>query len=285
MILLPGVEGGSNDERTTKRIRLSEDDDGRPNKRTKLCNDEPDIATLSEDDEDERPAKRIKLVEEIPTIEGPRLNSRLFDSLDRFEHVIKKDMKNLRRCLPEEGLSFAEKIILNSVVREDTPEDILELIRDILSSFSRSLQQVHFQELFLQSILPFIYGDEFEKKEVTIKRDNHIDSISPWSLIQCPRRFGKSQGTAMFVATVLRAVPSVSIILVAPSLRQCGMIKNDQILPSLFNHVLKAFPCSYTLGEITVISLRSSLMGLRGSLLCYQQLNVPHEDWVVISSF
>ena len=96
-------------------------------------------------------------------------------------------------------------------------------VEDILKSFNRSKFQV------------LLHNDFMRVNEVTLCR------VPGWA--------GTTTAIAMYIAALLRATPNISILFIAPSLGHCGMMNEDQIQPYLFNHVLKAFPCSYKLGE------------------------------------
>jgi len=97
----------------------------------------------------------------------------------------------------------------------------LEKLREAIESFpTRSQQQVTFMELFLQASLRLIYGDDYDRNEIRIKADNMMDELFQFALVACPRRFGKSAGTAMYVSSWVVTQPGTTVLIYSPGKRQ-----------------------------------------------------------------
>ena len=98
----------------------------------------------------------------------------------------------------------------------------LKRLRDALSSYpSRSRQQLIFQEMYTQANLKNLYGDDYEAHELRIKRENFMDELFQFAMAACPRRFGKTYGTAQWVAAWLVTQPGSNVLIFAPGMRQC----------------------------------------------------------------
>lgn len=128
-------------------------------------------------------------------------------------------------------LSYKERKEANKVL--ETEEDLQRCkgdeIVDLLRRYIRmkktlSKQQLLFTELYIQSLFPFIYAEDFISNELRIMTENFINKLHQVALICCPRRFGKTYITAWFAACAIAAVPSIRVTLFSPSKRQSVQI-------------------------------------------------------------
>lgn len=104
---------------------------------------------------------------------------------------------------------------------------ILQDLRKALACFkTRTKRQVLFHEAFIQANLKNIYGDDYEANEIRIKRENQIDNPNQFVLVSCPRRSGKTEAIAMFVAAMLYAYDKLRVMLFSPSKRQSKMLSD-----------------------------------------------------------
>ena len=159
---------------------------------------------------------------------------------DHFNHhtddVIAHDIRTLKGImgklnLKNTSLSRPTPTLLQRVLHDNIVEDVVDFVpgdvivarlRAAIGCFSKDLtrDQVTFAGIFVQSLLPFIYGKHFKANEIRIKRDNLIDRIDQFCLIACPRRFGKTHIASTFCACALAAIPGINILVFSPSKRQ-----------------------------------------------------------------
>ena len=179
------------------------------------------------------------------------LNGRNINIFKRYDRVIKKALKVNEKSettfynifdSPYERLLNKNKAIVQD------GEDVLDFFREVVSSFSRSMQQMHVEELYVQSLIPFIYGDEYKENEANIKKENFIEFIKSYTMAELSRRNGKSYSVGHLVSAALRCVPNIEIILIAPAIRQAVMLRKKYVEPMFFNEVLKRFPCDWKRG-------------------------------------
>lgn len=83
--------------------------------------------------------------------------------------------------------------------------------------------QIMFEEVFLQGSLPMIYGESYLANELRLKREMGIEYFNQFSLVQCPRRWGKTEGTAVFCAVYMMFVPDADITVFSPGKRQSSL--------------------------------------------------------------
>lgn len=101
----------------------------------------------------------------------------------------------------------------------------------------RSKQQIEFHESFLAACAKHIYGEELSANFLDILADNNWTQIKQEVLICCPRRFGKTYATCLYVAAYAMCIPSHTICIFSPSKRQSEdfldlvkkFIKEDEI--------------------------------------------------------
>lgn len=103
----------------------------------------------------------------------------------------------------------------------EVPGDtILRNLRETIRRFRLTKQQLLFTELFNQSQLVCIYGDDFFANEMRIMEENDMSDLYQFALVCCPRRFGKTYCTAIWAACLLACVPDTKIVLYSPGQRQ-----------------------------------------------------------------
>ena len=90
----------------------------------------------------------------------------------------------------------------------------------IIETLSR--QQFMFTEFFIQTLLPFIYGDAFADNIERIKAENDLERIVQYALVTVARRMGKTLLTAWFVTCCLLCIPDFTSAVFSPGKRQSG---------------------------------------------------------------
>lgn len=111
--------------------------------------------------------------------------------------------------------------VIDSSVKGD---EILRELREILSLFPYHKFQEIFVELFIQSSLPNIYKDDFYANEYRIRVENNIEYLYMYSLLCCPRRFGKTYTASTYAAAAAVAIPNLKITIFSPSKRQSQLL-------------------------------------------------------------
>lgn len=104
-------------------------------------------------------------------------------------------------------------------------DEIVQLLDHIdhTTEFKRSEQQKKFHWLFLASCSRQLLGNEFfvsNYKTILEQYYEFENETNPFTLICCPRRFGKTFSVAMFIACLLICVSEVNIAVFSPSKRQ-----------------------------------------------------------------
>ena len=84
----------------------------------------------------------------------------------------------------------------------------------------RSKQQIQFHEAFLCASAKHIYGDDLSANYLDILAENNWNDIAQEVLVCCPRRFGKTYATCLYVAAYAMTIPSHTISVFSPSKRQ-----------------------------------------------------------------
>lgn len=94
-----------------------------------------------------------------------------------------------------------------------------------INKLVRAPYQKLFHDDFIEACIKVIYKEEYSQREAEIIRMNGFDGSPRQEVaISCPRRFGKSIGTVMFVVALLLTQPNIKITVFSPSLRQSSMI-------------------------------------------------------------
>ena len=84
----------------------------------------------------------------------------------------------------------------------------------------RSKQQIQFHEAFLCASAKHIYGSCLSANYLDILAENNWTDIAQEVLVCCPRRFGKTYATCLYVAAYAMTIPSHTISVFSPSKRQ-----------------------------------------------------------------
>lgn len=78
---------------------------------------------------------------------------------------------------------------------------------------TRTATQKHFHFWFMQSLLPTIFGAEWDSAAVRVLDSFGITQIRTEVMIMTPRRFGKTWSVAMFVVAALLNIPGIKIVI------------------------------------------------------------------------
>lgn len=87
--------------------------------------------------------------------------------------------------------------------------------------------QLMFAEVFTHASLPMIYGPDYLANELRIKKQNAIEELNQFCLICCPRRFGKTKITSVYVACYLRFIADANCTVFSPGKRQSGLFMEE----------------------------------------------------------
>lgn len=127
-----------------------------------------------------------------------------------------------KKIIPKRYVHYTQKYL------ESRPSEADQLLIDIRKSlcffdsigFQRSAHQRKFHESMLAACIRHIYKDEFSDNFIKILEENGWEEARQEVMICCPRRFGKTFATGMFVAAYLYVIPNVEICIFSPSRRQ-----------------------------------------------------------------
>jgi hypothetical protein len=138
-------------------------------------------------------------------------------------HYEKVHQKALRRqIIPQRYKLYTQEYL---AARPSHADRLLRKLRETLNFFDgigyqRSVHQREFHESFIAACIRHIYKDEFADNFVKILQENCWEEARQEVMICCPRRFGKTFATGMYVAAYLYCVPDVEICIFSPSRRQ-----------------------------------------------------------------
>ncbi len=149
------------------------------------------------------------------------------------------------------------------------------VLRDLRAALSVRQQltkhQRMFNEIFIQSNLYNIYGKDFATNELRIKAENNVEEIDPFSLVCCPRRWGKTFVTASFVASALCSMRNITITVFSPALRQSYFFV-DRVRETL--SLLEKAGHKFTYGE----NNKQKLTIIRDGSVCTLNALPAHEN-------
>lgn len=114
-----------------------------------------------------------------------------------------------------------ERIGADTVVPGDV---VLKKLRDTIRLFRMTKQQLLMTEMYTQTQLRAIYGEDFFANEMKIMSDNELVDLYKYVTICCPRRFGKTFITSIWAACMLCCVPDTKLVLYSPGKRQSSYI-------------------------------------------------------------
>ncbi len=107
-------------------------------------------------------------------------------------------------------------------INAEVPGD--RVVRDLRAAIrtrkSLTKFQLLFTEMFIQSLLKYIYGDQYAANELRIKEDNWVTDLYQFVFVCCVRRFGKTFIVGWFAACCLMTVPGIVITIFSPGQRQ-----------------------------------------------------------------
>lgn len=122
--------------------------------------------------------------------------------------------------------------------------------------YYRTHHQRAIQMLILSGLLPFIYGPKFKDHQVEILEKHGFEKPHQEIFITMPRRCGKTDALAQFIAIVLLCIPRMKVLVFAPTKRQGG---DDSGMMSHVKRILwDAFKFSSffkTNGEVLIIKV------------------------------
>ena len=121
---------------------------------------------------------------------------------------------------------------------------------DAFEGFPRSDAQKRFHVEFIHSLLPHIYGPDFEKNRDRILKENGMKHVQYETLVCTPRRFGKTTAVSMFCAVLLATCPDMWISVFSTGQRASSslleqtakffrMLKSDGICRGTDDNIIK----------------------------------------------
>lgn len=152
-----------------------------------------------------------------------------------FYEALREETEEARtRRIPTNAFaSFFQVVGMGSNGRQVPPERLeLEALYKNLRKFDhegdtpRSIQQKQFHDLFVAASIKNIYKKKFVTEYSNIMRDNPQfgGDLNQNVIVTCPRRFGKTFGTAMFIAAYLMSISYAEVAVFSPSKRQSTML-------------------------------------------------------------
>lgn len=170
--------------------------------------------------------------------------------------------------------------LLETVQRDGVPGDrylkSLTYWLDQFEGFTRSESQREFHENFINATLPHVYGvSDFERYRTRILRERGIDSMAYEILICTPRRWGKTTSVAMFIASMLYAVPNTWISCFSTGQRASTLLLDQAakfflMLPNAKERIIKKNSEQFFIKGDSASDIRqffsfpSSVAGLKG---------------------
>jgi hypothetical protein len=105
---------------------------------------------------------------------------------------------------------------------------ILNRLTQCLDEFDmmRFPHQIEFHANFLETILPFIYGNDWRECRKRVLASLGLTKVRQECLVISPRRWGKTVSVAMFVAALLLCVPNVEVAIFSTGRRTAGKLMN-----------------------------------------------------------
>lgn len=94
-------------------------------------------------------------------------------------------------------------------------DDIRRSLQEIDKIRPRTFRQRECHEELLSSQAAFIYGDCFIANQKRILKRNRWKQFSRATILSAPRRFGKSEMIAMFIAACLHSCPNVACLCIS----------------------------------------------------------------------
>ena len=127
---------------------------------------------------------------------------------DHFEKEFKK--QQALKIIPRKYVLYTQKYLESRPSEADT---LLINLRKALCFFDsigyqRSAHQRKFHESFIAACIRHIYQDDFADNFVKILEENGWEEARQEVMICCPRRFGKTFATGMYVAAYLYVMPN-----------------------------------------------------------------------------
>lgn len=142
-----------------------------------------------------------------------------------------------------------------------------------IGKFRRSAAQRDIHNLLLQSVMPFIYGREWEQRKEAILKEKNLTKINRFIMISLARRHGKTVSLSWFIACFITVVQrDVKIALFA----QKQFIANKFI--EWIVTFLKKIPGAYERSDISISDSKPSTIKFKWS-------SDPKEDKTIITAY
>jgi hypothetical protein len=105
--------------------------------------------------------------------------------------------------------------------------------------YFRSFDQVRMHEMMLSCMGRYIYGAAFYQNEMQIMRRNRWKDLGRACAVQTPRRWGKTEATAMFACALALSCPGIKISIFASGGRAAGGV--DGLLAKIKQKLIDVF--------------------------------------------
>lgn len=141
----------------------------------------------------------------------------MVDIQDWIRSIEVKELNELNNRKKEICPMKIEDIILNDNSAEENldGDSIVELWFSSLEKIQRRITLSEQQKDFIQScfisLLPLIYGEQFDINIVRLTKRFGIDAIFKKIFFEMPRRFGKTTSTAIVAATIAYMIPGLVV--------------------------------------------------------------------------
>lgn len=116
---------------------------------------------------------------------------------------------------------------------------LMKLKGNLDSPYGRSVDQIRIHRIIMQNSLAQIYPN-FKRNADAVMWEHGVDKVKPYILVGMPRRTGKTQTVAMFVAAYLVAMPKKKVVIFSQNINtSTEMIKRvafygEQLAPGCF---------------------------------------------------
>ena len=159
--------------------------------------------------------------------QGPDLRGQLRDVLQSCHKPLSEEAERARKAF---NLDARGEALLGRRKRQSARlagDAVLAELRRLLEYFPRPSFQRDFHQAMIETCLPIIYGDDFDTYAEKIIRENVtlLPKFAALLIITAMRRVGKTASTAMFVAAMLFARPSIVQTIFSPMFRQSEFFK------------------------------------------------------------
>lgn len=132
------------------------------------------------------------------------------------------------QCRINRGPDLLERLDQGEGAVTLTGDKVMKTIWEALNGFNwkPAPHQIKFHRSMLMSMVPLIYGDDWENYAENIRQSLRLEEgekIKQQVVISTPRRYGKTVSVAMFCAALLYALPGHQIACFSPFGRQSDL--------------------------------------------------------------